>query len=446
MNKNTHNSQVLPLIILAVWALALSGTVCAKIDGVTGTLFALTAREGYITTADGNMVYTWGYAMGTGAMQYPGPTLIVNQGDTITVTLRNLLPASAGNTSILFPGQMVTASGGVAGSLTQEAPPDNGVTTVAYTFVATNAGTYMYHSGSSPDLQIEMGLTGALIVRPTGFNPLAPTAYYHPDTAYDREYLFFQTEMDPRIHLLVERLGAQAVYSTDYLTDYFPNYWFLNGRCSPDTMSDAGTLSYANQPYNCMPQVHPGERMLMRVVGAGRDQHPFHFHGHHSRDIAYDGRLLESVAGVSGPDLGLWHFTELTVPGQTEDSIFVWDGKDLGWDIYGTDAAHMAVTLVDANGDGYDDVTHEWIADHGKPFPVNLPDITNLRVGAFYSGSPFLGAAGILPPGEGGLNPTAGFAFIWHSHTEREMTNWGIFPGGLMTMLIVVPPGVPIME
>jgi hypothetical protein len=61
-----------------------------------------------------------------------------------------------------------------------------------------------------------------------------------------------------------------------------------------------------------------------------------------------------------------------------------------------------------------------------------------------YGGSPFLGTLGSLPPGEGGLNPNAGFVFMWHSHTEKEMTNWDIFPGGMMTMLIIEPPGVPI--
>lgn len=445
MNKNRQTSWAMPLVILAVWVLLLAGSVCAKVDGVTGTLFVLTAQPGYITTADGNFVYTWGYAVGNGPMQYPGPTLIVNQGDTITVTLRNLLPLSAGNVSIVFPGQQVTAVGGVPGALTQEVPPDNGASTVAYTFVATTPGTYMYHSGTEPDIQLEMGLLGVIIVRPTGFNPLAPQAYYHPASAYDREYLFLLTEMDPRIHMKVEMLGKGALASTDYLSDYYPNYFFINGRCAPDTMSDAGFLNYPNQPYNAMPQIHPGEKMLMRMVFAGREVHPFHFHGNHAREIARDGILQESVPGVSGPDLATLHFTFASLPGQTLDAIFVWDGKGLGWDVYGTDAAHMAVTLVD-NGFGYDVTTHEWIADHGKPLPVVLPDVTNVRSGAYYSGSPFLGTAGILPPGEGGMNPSAGYTFMWHSHEERDMTNWGIFPGGLMTMLVVVPPGVPIME
>jgi len=75
---------------------------------------------------------------------------------------------------------------------------------------------------------------------------------------------------------------------------------------------------------------------------------------------------------------------------------------------------------------------------------VNLPQNQNLTFGGFWSGSPYLGSAGALPPGEGGLNPNSGYTFMWHSHTEKELTNNDIFPGGMMTMLIVEPPGVPI--
>jgi len=45
-----------------------------------------------------------------------------------------------------------------------------------------------------------------------------------------------------------------------------------------------------------------------------------------------------------------------------------------------------------------------------------------------------------LPPGEGGMNPNSGYAFMWHSHNEKEMVNNDIFPGGMMTQVIVLPP------
>jgi hypothetical protein len=31
---------------------------------------------------------------------------------------------------------------------------------------------------------------------------------------------------------------------------------------------------------------------------------------------------------------------------------------------------------------------------------------------------------------------------MWHSHNEREMVNNDIFPGGMMTMLIIEAPWV----
>ena len=76
--------------------------------------------------------------------------------------------------------------------------------------------------------------------------------------------------------------------------------------------------------------------------------------------------------------------------------------------------------------------------------PVLLPAQQDLTFGQFYSGGPFLGAAGTLPPGEGGFNPTAGYFYMWHSHNEKELTNNDIFPGGMLTMFLVVPYGVAV--
>jgi manganese oxidase len=69
-----------------------------------------------------------------------------------------------------------------------------------------------------------------------------------------------------------------------------------------------------------------------------------------------------------------------------------------------------------------------------------LPDQLSIEFGGFWSGSPYLGVLALLPPGQGGLNPDAGYTFMWHSHTEKEITNFDIFPGGMMTMLVIVPP------
>jgi FtsP/CotA-like multicopper oxidase with cupredoxin domain len=438
-------------VAAAVAALLVPAAAGAAIDGVTAP-FSLTASEGYISTPDGGSIYSWGYGIGS-PMQLPGPTLIVTAGDTVTVALDNALPAAAGNVSIVFPGHQVTATtGGVPGLLTQEAPPGGSVT---YTFTASEPGTYQYHSGTRPDLQVEMGLYGALIVRPAA--PAAgcatASAYDHEATCFDREYLFLLSSIDLDVHQAAQMQASGPGPIEIGTGSYHSEYWFINGRAAPDTMAAPGSSLLTSQPYNCMPRMHPGERLLMRVVGAGREMHPYHHHGNHVRVLARDGRLLLSETDptqLAGPLL----FTIPSLPGGTVDAIFEWTGQDLGWDIYGHQQDRdndptgnfPSPEDVDHNGDGlFDNVAlepNEWAADHGRPIPVTLPDPSALAFGGFYSGSPYLGALGSLPPGEGGLNPDAGFAYMWHSHNEREMVNNDIFPGGMMTMLIIEAPWV----
>lgn len=445
--------------ILLVAAMLFTSTAGAAVAGSEGQSFDLYAEEGYISVADGGSIYSWGYT-DTGTMQLPGPTLIVTAGQPVTVTLTNNLPVAAGNVSIVFPGQNVTADGGVAGDLAQEAQTGD---TVTYSFTPQVPGTYQYHSGSQPDLQVEMGLYGALIVRPATatdactVEPTTPAgvsgrAYDHPDACYDREYLYLLSEIDIDIHQAAE---AQ-ISGTDPIVlpagAYQSEYWLMNGRAGPDSMAADGTEILPYQPYGSLTRMHPGERVLVRVVGAGREMHPFHTHGNHVRLLARDGRMLLTDGGVlAGPEL----FTIPTLPGGTADAIFTWTGEELGWDMY---EANSTVTdpdgtirehnCLDADGDGFADADSdypwEWCADHNEEIPVTLPSLSSLAFGGFYSGSPYLGAMGSLPPGEGGLNPWGGFAYMWHSHTERELVNNDVFPGGMMTMLIVEAPWAPI--
>lgn len=411
------------LLVVAAFAAAVGvapGRAEALVVGSTGPNFNLYAASGYISTPDGGSYLMWGYGEG-GTMQYPGTTMIVTAGQTVTVTLTNLLNVP---TSMVFPGQTGVTATPVSGTtqnglMTLEAAPG---AVVRYSFVATKPGTYMYHSGTQADLQIEMGMVGALIVRPASPNQ----AYAHVATGYDHETLFLLTEMDPAIHLQVE-LGLGAAVDTN---SFNPTLWFINGRAGPDTLFPNGVPWLPTQPYNCLPRIHPGETMLLRVVAAGRDQHPFHTHGNNFLTIARDGRLLESTPGA-GPDLGWSDYTLGVVPGATYDMLFTWTGEGLGWDIYG----HAPGDPMEQN---------EYAPDHGKAFPVTLPNALDLTFGGYYSGSPYLGSLGALPPGEGGLNPSGGLFYMWHSHTEKELTNNNIYPGGMLTMLIVEPFGVVI--
>ncbi len=64
----------------------------------------------------------------------------------------------------------------------------------------------------------------------------------------------------------------------------------------PDDMDKSYSPGTPHQPYNANPHMHPGELVLMRIIGQGRWQHPFHFHGNHARVLARDGNLMLSAA------------------------------------------------------------------------------------------------------------------------------------------------------
>jgi FtsP/CotA-like multicopper oxidase with cupredoxin domain len=522
--------------------LALSAHAAAP--GITGPTFSLNAASMRVNQPNGKSLYSWGYGCnGTPsgfapaavrgancpAAQLPGPTLIVTEGDIVTVVLTNSLPAAAGATSILFPGFQVTTSGGTTGLLTQEAPSAASCTTapcntVTYTFTASTPGTHSYYSGTQGDVQVEMGMFGALIVRPkavpsnctsglaasnliaegttgeTDFR-LAASAYDHPSTCYDREYLFQFSEMDDNIHQQAEAQvladNGKCTKATGCLViatePYLPDYYMINGRSMPDDMDPNYMPMYPNQPYNGNPHMHPGELTLVRIIGQGRWQHPFHEHANHVRVLARDGNLLLSPPDASGNTLpaGPLMFTTTTTPGMTMDGIFDWTGKGLNWDAFGHDSSGVASVFnsVDPrytawngkpvqcvpDGNGYYTGAptapnyYEWCGDHNKALekhptgqvaaggPVTLPDPNIVLQGTWYGGSPYLGgeattrAVGGTPISPAGTvanspNGEAGFAYMWHSHNEREITTSNVFPGGMMMMMLVDPRAFAIDE
>ena len=544
MNMKNATCKRLFLALLVAVTLLLTPAAFAAAPGITGPTFYLTAQQAYLNQPDGEAVYSWGYGCDSAhapagfaptmpgqncpTMQVPGPTLIVTEGQTVTVNLINQLPAAAGNTSILFPGFTLTSTTctapAVQGLLTCEAAPGGSVT---YTFTASAPGTHAYYSGTQGDLQIEMGLYGAIIVLPSsipancnsGYHTLnasargqwgetdfrlAHAAYDHPGSCYDREYLFQWAEMDSRIHrqaaaqvtaLAGCTAGAVGCSLSVQTEPYHPAYFLINGRSMPDLMDPNFAGEYPHQPYNANPHMHMGELTLVRTIGQGRWQHPFHEHANHVRILARDGNLvlsgsstpiaytsgLTGDAGASGRGLaGLLMFNTDTTPGESFDGIFYFTGRGLNWDPYGhhpasssNDPLAMLTCTPDANGYNSSAPTAvnfmEWCQDHNKPVqvnpfgdvaaggPVTLPDPNVFTNGPWYSGSPYFGpdanlratmpaCAGTadancttLQPANLQLNPAneRGWAFMWHSHNEREITTNNVFPGGMLMMMLV---------
>lgn len=406
------------LVLLPVAARAAPpavGVACTTNAGPNPT-FTLEARDGYIQLPDSNTMYMWGYAQGGRAFQHPGPVLCVNEGDTVTVILNNTL---AEPVSIIFPGQEgVQANGapaqpqyngaGILTSLTNVAGAGGG--TVAYTFVASHPGSFIYESGTNPQKQVRMGLFGALLVRPAAG---ANFVYNRPDSRFtpNEEFLVLLSEIDPYQHEAAER-GASF-----NLNNYHPRYWLINGRGFPDSIADNFSPFLPDQPYGALARIRPFDIAAhpypgaIRYLNVGTEEFPFHPHGNNGLVIGRDGGALEgprTVPTVPGPDLSFEKFAINIGPGQTWDVIFKW----------------------------YDAENYS----ESNPVPVTIPQVNNQEFGMFYSGSPYLGKTGTLPPGASTLNTCGEYYIISHNHALFQITSWGVNMSGPITYVRVDPP------
>jgi FtsP/CotA-like multicopper oxidase with cupredoxin domain len=382
--------------ILGLGGLALgSGAQAATSEGLdcetdAHQTFSLTARDGYVSTPDGNSIYMWSYGMSSGRFQLPGPTLCVTSGQPVTIVLHNSLVEP---TSIVFAGQRgVKADGkpaqpeltdtGSMSSMVQAADANDG--SVTYTFTAGKPGTYLYASGSDVNKQRQMGLFGALVVRPDG----------HPDQVNDRsdsrfdtdhEYVFLLSEVDPDLHLAVEN-GEPVDWSS-----YRARYFMINGRSMPDTLAPNHASWLPHQPYG------------------GTVNYPFHPHGSDERVVNIDGKAL---TGASDQDLSYVKFDIDVQPGQSVDALMDW-----------RDVEHWDPTT--------------------NPIPTTLPALQDqVLVGTdtWFSESPYLGAKNGLPKNITSNNECGEYYHVAHSHALEQATNFGATFGGMMTVFRIDPP------
>jgi len=380
------------------------GMVCTN-----GPSFSLTTNTGYIGTPDGNVVYMWGFSSGSDPFQYPGPVLCVNQGDTVTVVMHNTLSRKV---SLIFPGQEnVLADGQPDGpefsgttlvSLAKTAAANGG--SVTYSFVAQRPGTFIYQSGTETDIQVPMGLFGAIVVRPAGH---PDWLYDSPSTAFNpnRENISIFSEVDPALSTAMER---NRTFNT---RNYHPRYWFINGRGLPDTLAPNNASWLPGQPYGSLVRITPYHPTLnplpaaVRYLSVGSIDYPFHPHGNNVRIVGRDGNLLESS---TFEDTAYDKYSIPVGPGQTWDSLFTWQDPE-----------------------AYSDT---------NPVPVTFPNILDLFYGTFFSGSPYLGSQGELPVGTTVQNQCGEFYHIAHNHALYQLTSWGAVMTGMGTYTRIDPP------
>jgi FtsP/CotA-like multicopper oxidase with cupredoxin domain len=293
MHTITRNQRKLAIVFLMVIALLASGLQSGNASAapmLAAVQIDLCATTGSVTMPDATVVTIWGYApgncSGNPTASLPGPTITVNEGDDVTITLYNNLPEI---TALLFQGQvMIPDLTGVAtgGSKT-------------YTFTASNPGTFLYEAGLLPNAQhqVAMGLYGALIVE----SATPGQAYGTADSAFDAEVALVLSEIDPSIS--VNPAGFD-------MRNYHPKYFLINGKAYPDT-----------DPIPAL----AGDRVLLRFINAGLQSHSMAILGLSQSIVALDGSPLGHPSRIVAETIspGLTQDSILTVPASAPDgSLF----------------------------------------------------------------------------------------------------------------------------
>lgn len=271
--------------------------------------FTLYVRDNLLKMPNGQQIYVFGYTDDpNGRAKVPGPTLTVDEGDTVNVTIVNDKDPTKTKYNADGDGHTIHLHGldlpSPMDGDPMVAPAGHSVTqgqSYTYHFVAKYPGTYWYHCHEQAAEHIQMGMYGALVIRPKG----EPNQAYHNTPAFYKEYTFVLSDMDSVGH----QIDHDHLYNNGpdmNWANYHSNYFLINGKAWPDTMMDpqdniVGTV---------------GQTVLVRLINAGYIVHSMHSHGFHFQVVGTDGRKLDSP---------YYKDTLSIAPGERYDVLFTLD-------------------------------------------------------------------------------------------------------------------------
>lgn len=227
----------------------------------------------------------------------PGPTLGAMEGDLVRVTVKNL---SKNNHTIHIHGPTVInySMDGVPAVAQEPIRPD---TQFTYEFIASPAGTHIYHCHVNANEHMDMGLYGPLVVKaqdprkdlPRGWEKIdvdVVAMLDEWDSTFSKEEGFQRTT--------AERKQSTEVGHPRRIANY--NFFTINGNAFTDDNPNAIL-------------VKPGQKVRVRFIDIGAWPHAMHFHGHNL--------LLTNVDGYPVPNPQRMDTVQI-LPGQRMDVVF----------------------------------------------------------------------------------------------------------------------------
>jgi nitrite reductase (NO-forming) len=222
----------------------------------------MTAQITDIEIAKGNMYKAW-----TFNGEAPGPVVVVNEGDTINFTLKNMDP------SIPHSMDFHAVHAAPSKDFIDVMPNETGT----FSYPANNPGVFMYHCGTKPVLShIANGMHGMIIVK--------PKAGYPTDSEVDREYVLIQNEWYDYNDM------------TDF-TDGTPNYVVFSTKALKEGDHNVNGTVGALVDHPLLAKV--GDKVRMYVLNVGPNEvSSFHVVGTLFDEVYMDGNPYNRMKGM----------------------------------------------------------------------------------------------------------------------------------------------------
>lgn len=278
--------------------------------------------EGTITQMTGENVYFRGFSSSTASLNIPGESFVVQEGDTVKITIINTL-----NSSHSFVIDGMVNSG-----------PIGGGQTVTVTFTASQVGSFMYYDDTNMPYSRNVGLHGGMGVMPAG----SSNQLYPGSPTFVQQQFWVFNDIDPVWNTAI-RNGQTPT------TPFVPRYFTLNGLGGrPPGAPGNGdpTLDNMHDPRSAL-HGHIGDRTLIRVMNAGMAQQAVHTHANHMEWLTSNGQIR--------PDVWKKDIIPLDGNGGTIDVIFPFEAPPDAWPPVSTGIypMHLHTEMSQTAGGGF---------------------------------------------------------------------------------------------
>ena len=186
--------------------------------------FLIARNTGEKVLANNDTIRVFGFAQSLGAQPgVPGPTLIMNEGDSAHIDLWNV-SQGAPHTIHLHGLDVDQQNDGVPHLSFDIHHMDHGY----YHFKAPHAGTYLYHCHVASTIHVQAGMYGLIIVKPSD----GSNTTWNDGHSYTTENSYFLSEIDTNWHtdsVLMHDHDTSATIHQVEIPDFNPQFFMING-------------------------------------------------------------------------------------------------------------------------------------------------------------------------------------------------------------------------